>query len=120
MSGVTFHVTWNPNTRAQKLIYLQQGWIQMIQSELHRTHPFLVLSSSVSGTQLFRSLWRLPVLIFLGFTKSKPLWHCLCYLYFSMHFMLLNSVDPITFSNAEYFGSIITKICAIGKGERKA
>lgn len=25
MSGVTFHVTWNPNTRAQQLILLATG-----------------------------------------------------------------------------------------------
>lgn len=50
---------------------LPEGWIEMIQPELHKMHPFLVLPSDASHTHP-GPRGALPGLIFLGFTGARP------------------------------------------------
>lgn len=97
---------------------LQQGWIQMIRPELHKTQPFLALLSDWSYMQLFRSLWCITRGALPGFYRTTC--YIVCFVCSSVHYRLLFFFQPTIFSNAEYFSSKLTKICTAGKEETKA
>lgn len=101
---------------------LPQGWIQMIQPELHKMHPFLVLPSDASYTHS-GPRGASPGLIFLGFTDAKPPQYHMLFLVFCLLFNAFEGQSILSSPLSSEMKNIsvlnLLKLYSIGEGETK-
>lgn len=94
----------------------------MIQSELHKTHPFLVLPSDASYTHSGPH-GALPGLIFLGFTEAKPTQNHMLFLVFCLLFNAFEGQSIFSSPLSSEMKNIsvlnLMNLYSIGKGETK-